>query len=168
LSNQPLRDGLVRIRPTIQEDYNSILEILRETNNFTAEEIKVADELLNSYFTHSLESGYWTYTAVNNKVAGYICYGPTPLTDGTYDVYWIAVDPTLQGQGIGTELMDFAEDDISRRKGRLITIYTSSQEKYSQTRSFYLGRDYHEGARIRDYYRLGDDLVVYVKQISED
>jgi ribosomal protein S18 acetylase RimI-like enzyme len=159
---------LVRIRPTIREDYKSILDILEGTDNFTAEEIKIADELLNSYFDHSFESGYWTYTAANNKVAGYICYGPTPLTDGTYDVYWIAVDPDMQGQGIGSELLNFAEDDILRHKGRLITIYTSSQEKYTPTRDFYLKRGYDEGARIRDYYRPGDDLVVYVKQISED
>jgi hypothetical protein len=65
-------------------------------------------------------------------------------------------------------LLNFAEDDISRHKGRLITVYTSSQEKYSLTRSFYFKRDYQEGARIHDYYRPGDDLVVYVKQISED
>jgi len=90
------------------------------------------------------------------------------LTDGTYDVYWIAVDPDMQGQGIGSELLNFAEDDILRHKGRLITIYTSSQEKYTPTRDFYLKRGYDEGARIRDYYRPGDDLVVYVKQISED
>jgi len=156
------------IRPTVREDYESIMDILKGTNNFTTEEIEIADELLQSYFTRSFASGYWTYTAVNDKVAGYICYGPTPLTDGTYDIYWIAVDPTLQGKGIGSELLNFAEKDISGHKGRLITIYTSSQENYSPTRNFYLRRGYLEGARIRDYYRPGDDLVIYVKQISED
>lgn len=172
---------MVSIRPTIREDYNSILDILKGTNSFTAEEIKIADELLNSYFDHSSVSGYWTYTAMSrheqaqvgipletDKIAGYICYGPTPLTLGTFDVYWVAVDPALQGHGIGTELLNFAEDDISRHKGTLITIYTSSQEKYSPTRDFYLKRGYHEGARIHNYYRPGDDLVIYVKQISED
>ncbi len=159
---------MVRIRPTIREDHDALLEILKSTGNFTEEEIKIADELLNSYFAHSLDSGYWTYTAVNDKIGGYICYGPTPLTLGTFDVYWIAVDPTMQGEGIGSEMLNFAEDDISRHNGRLITIYTSSQEKYSPTRNFYLKRGYHEGARIRDYYRPGDDLVIYVKQISED
>jgi ribosomal protein S18 acetylase RimI-like enzyme len=165
---QSEEEGRIIIRPTVREDYKSILEILKRTDNFTAEEIKIADELLNSYFTQSFESGYWTYTAADDKIAGYICYGPTPLTDGTYDVYWIAVDPALQGKGIGSDLLNFAEEDISRHKGRLITIYTSSQEKYSPTRDFYLKRGYHEGSRIRGYYRPGDDLVIYVKQISED
>jgi ribosomal protein S18 acetylase RimI-like enzyme len=159
---------LVRIRPTTRDDYESIINILRKTDNFTAEEIKIADELLNSFFSQSFESGYWTYTAVNNGVVGYVCYGPTPLTHGTYDIYWIAVDPNLQGQGIGSELLNFAEADISQHGGRLIIIYTSSQEKYTATRNFYLKRGYNESARIKDYYKRGDDLVIYVKQISED
>ncbi len=159
---------MIKIRPTIREDHRLILGLLERTDYFTSEEIKIADELLNSYFDHSLESGYWTYTALTDKVAGYVCYGPTPLTDGTYDIYWIAVDPDVQGQKIGTELLMFAERDIAKNKGRLITVYTSSQEKYSSTRSFYLKRGYHEGARIKDYYRPGDDLVIYVKLISED
>jgi len=159
---------LVKIRSTVHEDHDSILGILKGTNNFTPEEVKIADELLNSYFNQSLDSGYWTYTAVDTKIVGYICYGPTPLTHGTYDIYWIAVDPAIQNRGIGSELLNFAENDILMHKGRLITINTSSQERYSSTRSFYLKRGYHEGARINDYYRTGDDLVIYVKQISED
>jgi len=159
---------LVRIRPTIREDYDAIIEVLKKTDHFTDGEIKIADELLNSYFNQSIESGYWTYTALTDRVAGYICYGPTPLTVGTYDIYWIAVDPAVQGQNIGTELLSFAEDDIMKNRGRLITVYTSSQEKYISTRNFYVKRGYREGARIRDYYRPADDLVIYVKQISED
>ncbi len=156
------------IRPTVREDHALILDILRRTDYFTEEEVDIADELLDSYFENNLESGYWTYTAETDKVSGYVCYGPTPLTDGTYDIYWIAVDPEQQGKKIGTELLSYAENDIAKNRGRLITVYTSSQEKYLSTRNFYLRRGYHEGCRIKDYYRRGDDLVVYVKQISED
>ncbi len=159
---------MVRIRPTVREDHALILDILKRTDYFTEEEIEVADELLDSYFANSFKSGYWTYTAETDRMAGYVCYGPTPLTDGTFDIYWIAVDPEQQGKKIGTELLSFAEKDIAKSKGRLITVYTSSQEKYHSTRSFYLKRGYREGCRIKDYYRRGDDLVVYVKQISED
>ncbi len=159
---------MARIRPTVREDHSRILDILKRTEYFTEAEVAIADELLNEYFNKSLESGYWTYTSESDGVAGYVCYGPTPLTDGTYDIYWIAVDPDQQGKKIGTELLNFAENDIAGHNGRLITVYTSSQEKYLSTRSFYLKRGYHEGCRIKDYYRRGDDLVVYVKQISED
>ncbi len=156
------------IRKTVREDHDQIITILKKTGYFTAEEVDVADELLNSYFEQSTESGYWTYTAVDGKVAGYICYGPAPMTDGTYDIYWIAVDPDFQRRHIGSELVKFAERDIASHKGRLITISTSSQEMYGSTRNFYLRQGYLEGARIRDYYRPGDDLVIYVKLISED
>ena len=100
---------MVSIRPTTREDYSSIIDILKRTDHFTAEEIDIADELLNSYFNLSAESGYWTFTAVDERVVGYVCYGPTPLTVGTYDIYWIAVDPEVQGRRIGTELLTFAE-----------------------------------------------------------
>ncbi len=128
----------------------------------------VADELLGIYFEQSFESGYWTYTAAEDKVLGYICYGPTPMTQGTFDIYWIAVDPEMQRRHIGSELLEFAEKDIAAHKGRLISIYTSSQERYGTTRNFYLSQGYREEARIRDYYKPGDDLVIYVKLISED
>ncbi len=159
---------MVRIRPTVRADHAPILDILKRTDYFTEPEVEIADELLNSYFDKSAESGYWTYTAETDRVVGYVCYGPTPLTVGTYDIYWIAVSPEEQGKKIGTELLTFAERDIAGHRGRLITVYTSSQEKYGSTRSFYLRRGYSEGCRIKDYYRPGDDLVVYVKQISED
>jgi len=159
---------LVKITPTTRGEHQAIMDILKRTDHFTPDELLIADELLNSYFDKSVESGYWTYTATTDRVAGYVCFGPTPLTAGTFDIYWIAVDPELQGSHIGTDLLLFAEDDIARHGGRLITVYTSSQEKYTSTRSFYLKRGYREGARIHDYYRPGDDLVIYVKQISED
>lgn len=168
LWNLHLSDIAVKIRPTKREDRESIVDILRRTGNFLNDEIKIAEELLDSYFADSLESGYWTYTAELDKVVGYICYGPTPLTSGTFDIYWIAVDPEVQGKHVGTKLLSFAEDDIVRHNGRLITVYTSSQEKYRNTRAFYLRRGYREGCRIRDYYKPGDDLVIYVKLTLED
>jgi len=163
-----LNDSAVKIRPTKREDRDHIINILRRTSNFTDEEIKVAVELLDSYFANSLDSGYWTYTAELDKVVGYICYGPTPMTSGTFDIYWIAVDPIVQGKHIGTKLLSFAEEDIVRHNGRLITIYTSSQERYGNTKAFYSRRGYREGCRVRDYYKPGDDLVIYVKLTLED
>ncbi|MGC8652883.1 MAG: GNAT family N-acetyltransferase [Candidatus Kryptoniota bacterium] len=163
-----MRDSTVKIRPAKKEDRDQIVGILRRTGNFTEEEIRIAEELLDAYFASSTESGYWTYTAELNKIVGYICYGPTPLTSGTFDIYWIAVDPDVQGKHIGTELLSFAEDDIVHHNGRLITVYTSSQEKYRNTRAFYSRRGYREGCRIKDYYKPGDDLVIYVKLTLED
>ncbi|HXX62776.1 MAG TPA: GNAT family N-acetyltransferase, partial [Bacteroidota bacterium] len=100
------------------------------------------------------------------KVEGYYCIGPTPATDGTYDLYWIAVDPALHGKGVGKRLDEHARDLVRQMGGRLLIAETSSQPKYEKTRSFYIGRGYQELARIREYYRPGDDLVVYGRYLK--
>ena len=39
-----------------------------------------------------------------DAVLGYYCIGPTPATEGTFDLYWIAVEPSLHGRGVGSAL----------------------------------------------------------------
>jgi len=90
---------------------------------------------------------------------GYVCYGPTPLTEGAVDLYWIAVHPGRHKRGYGKALVGHVETQTRRNKGRLILIETSSREMYAPTRQFYLRLGYQEIARIKDYYRPGDDRV---------
>jgi ribosomal protein S18 acetylase RimI-like enzyme len=101
------------------------------------------------------------------EVAGYYCIGPTPATDGTFDLYWIAVKPSVQGRGVGGGLTAHAERLIRGRGGRLVIAETSSQPKYERTRTFYASQGYTQLSRIRDYYRAGDDLVVFGKYLSQ-
>jgi ribosomal protein S18 acetylase RimI-like enzyme len=98
-------------------------------------------------------------------VVGYLTYGPTPLTEGTYDLYWMAVATGEQGRGYGRELVDWLEKAVRDAAGRIILIETSSQPKYEKTRRFYVGLDYKEVSRIPDFYRKGDDRVTYVKSL---
>ncbi len=93
-------------------------------------------------------------------------YGPTPLTVGTYDLYWMAVDPRAQGRGHGRALVLWLEAYVKDAGGRLLIIETSSVPKYEPTRRFYLGLNYTEVARIPDFYQPGDDRVIYRKQIG--
>jgi ribosomal protein S18 acetylase RimI-like enzyme len=97
------------------------------------------------------------------KVAGYMTWGPTPLAEDAYDLYWMAVAPAEQGRGRGKELVRWLEAEVQRRNGRVIIIETSSQPKYHGTRRFYIDLDYKEVARVPDFYRAGDDRVIYAK-----
>jgi ribosomal protein S18 acetylase RimI-like enzyme len=99
-------------------------------------------------------------------VQGYYCIGPTPATLSTYDLYWIAVDPRIHGRGVGARLTAHAEETIRTHGGGLIMVETSSRPTYDGTRAFYVRRDYKELARVRSYYRPGDDLVLYGKYLS--
>ena len=143
--------------------------MLGETNVFTDDEITVALELIDIALDNPSQKDYRVFTGVeeNETVAGYYCIGPTPMTQGTYDLYWIAVSPAIQNKGFGKRLLEHAEEQIVNDKGRLVIAETSSQPKYERTRTFYLNNRYAEVARIKDYYRPGDDLVVYGKYVSQ-
>jgi ribosomal protein S18 acetylase RimI-like enzyme len=99
------------------------------------------------------------------EVAGAIAYGETPMTSGTYDLYWIACDPPRQRGGVGTALLSAMEADLRRRGGRLIRVETSGTAPYQATRAFYERSRFRETARIPEFYRPGDDLVVFTKRM---
>ena len=155
------------IRPLARGDREPLRELLRATGVFTDEEVLIALELIDAVLNKPDQRDYIIRTCEEDgSVLGYYCVGPTPATAATYDLYWIAVRPECHGRGIGTALQEHAEELIRSRGGRLIVAETSSQPRYEPTRMFYRSRGYDEVARIRDYYREGDDLVVYGKYLS--
>lgn len=105
---------------------------------------------------------------IDGAVAGYACYGPTSMTIGTWDLYWIAVDPTLHGRGVGTLLMRAVEDAIRAAGGRLVMIETASKASYDATRRFYARHaGCREVARVPNFYAIGDDKVMYAIELGE-
>jgi ribosomal protein S18 acetylase RimI-like enzyme len=155
------------IRPMGRKDKSTIMDILRALPEFTSEEVVVAEELIDAYLESSSISGYLVLVAeVDAVVTGYVCYGPTPLTKGTWDVYWIAVDPGGQGHGVGRALMAFTEDRIKESQGRLVLVETSGRPDYAKTRRFYNSIEYRESARVLDFYAPGDDKLILEKRLS--
>lgn len=156
----------IDIRPMAHEDKARITKILRSTREFKPFEVDVAEELIDSYLQDPFGSGYHILVAeVDSTVTGYICYGPTPMTEGTWDLYWEAVAPEKQGQGIGSALMKSAEKEIVKAKGRLAIIETSSTPAYEKTRHFHLGHGYEIVACIPDFYAPGDDKLLLQKRL---
>lgn len=160
---------MITIRALRRDDRLPIRQILHETGNFTEVEIEVALELIDIYLDRPEQKDYILYCAVDpdSHVAGYVCYGPTPMTEGTWDLYWIAVAPRCQGRGVGKALLDFVEGQIQKQNARLLMIETSSKPSYDVTRQFYLRRNYQEIARIPDFYAVGDDRVIYRKLLRD-
>jgi ribosomal protein S18 acetylase RimI-like enzyme len=151
----------LELRPLVPADREPIARLLRDTGAFSEEEIVVALELIDA----PESAGYRFAVAVRDeRVVGYACWGSTPLTDRVYDLYWIAVDPTAQGAGVGRSLLEVAESAVRSERGRMLLIETASKPSYDKTRAFYLKCEYVEVARIPDFYREGDDKVVYAKR----
>jgi ribosomal protein S18 acetylase RimI-like enzyme len=143
------------------------MQILQNTPGFKPSEVVVAEEVIDSYLRDPRGSGYHVLVAeADSAVVGYICYGPTPLTEGTWDIYWIAVSAEKQGRGTGGALMAYAEDKIREAQGRLAIIETSYTPAYEKTRRFHLSHGYEVIARIPDFYAPGDDKLILQKRLS--
>ncbi|MGH7669505.1 MAG: GNAT family N-acetyltransferase, partial [Gemmatimonadaceae bacterium] len=132
--------------------------LLQATGSFRIDEIDVALELFDETygaFSHRSAPADYEFAAAFDdagSLTGYCCYGPTPGTDGTYDLYWIAVDPARQGQGVGSALLTEVERRLGDRQARMLVVETSGRPEYESTRRFYGARGYDLTARLRDFY----------------
>ncbi len=154
------------IRKLIGTDREKIKDILVDTNNFSEEEIRIAVELIDIYLNDREQKDYEIFTDVEEgSIRGYVCIGPRPLTTGTFDLYWIAVNPKVQSKGVGSGLIKYIEDHIKEKKGRLILIETSGKESYEKERKFYEKNLYTVLVNIKDFYNAGDALVIYGKYL---
>lgn len=159
----------VALRPLTPRNRRRVMLLLRETGFFREEEVAVALEVLDAYF-EAPEQDYTVLGAFtpDGKLLGYVCFGPTPLTAGTWDLYWLAVSPEAQNLGVGSQLLEEVEGRLARTDARLVIVETSSQPLYEPTRRFYLRRGYREVARVPDFYTDGDDRVIYSKRIQHE
>jgi GNAT superfamily N-acetyltransferase len=156
-----------QLRHLHASDRGRIEEITRAVGLFREDEIPVALEVFGEAIrTGSPDAPYVALGAdVDGRLAAWICWGPTPCTLGTYDLYWMAVDPSIQGSGVGTALITEMER-ILAGTARLIVVETAGRADYSATRAFYEARGYRATATIPEFYGPGDDQVVFVKNVS--
>jgi len=155
-----------KIRSMKRRDKPAIMKLIAATPEFKPPEVVVAEEVIDSYLKSSYQSGYHILVAeVGPLLVGYICYGPTPLTKGTWDIYWLAVSREEQSRGIGGALMAFVEDEIKKAKGKLAIIETSSKPEYERTRYFYHRYGYEVVCRLADFYAPGDDKLILQKRL---
>jgi ribosomal protein S18 acetylase RimI-like enzyme len=158
------------IRPLRAADRDGVYRILESAGNFTFDEVSIALELIDEWLEMGEACGYYTYVMESPEdgagVLGYVCFGPTPLTESTYDLYWIAVDKSKHRGGVGKRLLKFAEAEIVRRGGSMLLIETSSQETYGGTIQFYERTGYALAGKIEDYYRSGDHKLIFAKKLA--
>jgi ribosomal protein S18 acetylase RimI-like enzyme len=156
------------ITAALPEDGAPIHKIDESTSIFSRVEVETVDEMWSDYLTQGPEkSGYYfvVWKEAGN-VLGYACYGPRALTDQTYDLYWIAVDPNARGGGIGKKLLAGTEEAVHNQGGRLLVVETSGLPEYESTRAFYRATHYLEEAILKDFYKDGDDLFIYTKKLK--
>jgi ribosomal protein S18 acetylase RimI-like enzyme len=152
----------IHVAPLLPQHRTQIEAIIRATGVFSDSETAVALEL----FDATDDDYEFVGAFLGDALVGYACFGATPSTDRTFDLYWIAVHPDAQRTGAGGALMTEVEGRLAQRRARLLVIETSSRDDYIPTRTFYHKRGYSEAARLRDFYAPGDDRVVLTKRVA--
>jgi len=175
--------SVVRIGTLSPRHRDRVIEILRTSELFREEEIDVALELFDSSvaetsgaqdanaahtITPPASSDYAFLGAFTpeDELAGFACYGPTPATDRTYDLYWIAVDREKQRTGSGTILLNEVERRLKGLNARMVVAETSSRSDYEAARGFYLRHGFVQAAKARDFYAPADDRITFTKRLQ--
>ncbi|MGH7674451.1 MAG: GNAT family N-acetyltransferase [Gemmatimonadales bacterium] len=153
------------LRPVGRAHRAALERLTRATGRFRDAEVATAVELLDASLAGD-EDYRFVGAYDGDDLLGYACWGPTPGTEGTWDLYWIVVDTARQGRGIGTQLVGDVERRLAGDGARLIIVETSSRPDYAPTRAFYEHRGYTRAAAIPAYYAPGDDLVIYLKDLT--
>lgn len=155
------------LRPTTKNDVKQLVALAKATGVFQPQELDTVFEVYDEYFFNEHEKGHLGFTwEQDQQIQGFIYIAPASLSQGTWELWWIAVEPSFQGKGLGSKMLRHAEELIRNQGGRQIYIDTSSAPLYEPTRNFYLRHGYQEAGRLPDYYAVNDDKVIYRKVIS--
>ena len=155
------------ISTATEADKAQITNITARAGVFNQEEVDSVPAMFDEYLKYEAEgSGYhFIVYREGEQVLGYAIYGFRDLTDGVYDLYWIAVDPSARRKSVGRKLLTACEDAVREAGGRMIIAETSGTAEYESTREFYVRTGYKAEAVIKDFYKPGDDLYIFIKRI---
>jgi len=158
------------IRPIIPQDKEKLFRLLTQRGTFNEKEIEVAMEVIEDSLLYPEKEEYYTFCALNDcdELAGFLCFGPIPMTDGCYDLYWIAVDEKFSQNGVGEKLLEKMEGFAMNKKARRIYVDTSSTDPSTAARSFYKKYGFKVIAVLDDFYRKGDHKVIFIKTLKRD
>lgn len=152
------------IRPTTPDDTAQLLQLAEDTKVFKPLEIQALREVLDDYHESNRDLGHVCVTfEADGAILGFAYYAPAAMTINSWYLWWIAVRKDRHGGGIGGQLLRHAEVEIRSKAGRALFIETSSMPHYQPTRQFYLRHQYEQEAVLRDFYAIGDSMVVFRK-----
>jgi ribosomal protein S18 acetylase RimI-like enzyme len=162
---------MIRQRGITAGDRPSITALLASLDAFTEDERAVALELVDARLARPEVDDYRFILSLDasdasERLAGYLCYGRTPMTQSTYDLYWIATSPTFSRSGVARGLLATMESEIAHAGGGIIRVETGSREGHGAAVHFYDAVGFSRSAQIADFYAPGDDLLIFTKRVS--
>jgi ribosomal protein S18 acetylase RimI-like enzyme len=159
---------MMTIRPTTPADTETLVAITEATGLFRAIDVQALREVLHDYFATNRKLGHVAITCeADGQIVGFAYYAPAAMTDRTWYLYWIVVRKDAQARGIGSRMLAYLEEDIrANHRGRLLFVETGSPTHYELTRQFYRKHGYEQHAVLKDYYAVGDSMVVFRKEFA--
>ncbi|MFH0809176.1 MAG: GNAT family N-acetyltransferase [Pseudomonadota bacterium] len=158
----------MKLRPLTAPDRRPLERLLAATAAFNAADVAVALELIDDILAKGEHSDYRAVCAEAEAeaLAGFICFGRIPLTEASFDLYWIVVGPNHQGRGVASRLLAAIEPVCSQAGGTQLFAETSSLDAYAPARAFYEATGFHLVSRIPDFYAPGNDRLTYAKRLG--
>jgi ribosomal protein S18 acetylase RimI-like enzyme len=154
------------LRPTTPGDTAALIALADAIGLFQPNQLEELGEMLADYFGGNSDSDHFWITDDDDGPVGLAYCESEPMTDQTWNLQLIAVRPDRQGQGRGTTLLRYVEQTLTVRGARVLLVETSGLPSFERTRAFYRKCGYDEEARIRDFYKAGDDKIVYRKMLD--
>ena len=154
------------IRPATPDDKKALMAIADAIGLFSPQELEELGGMLAEYFDGNLGSDHFWITYDDSEPVGVAYYAPEQYADGTWNLYFIAVHPDRQGKGLGGKLLHYVEQMLAERGDRILLVETSGLPNFERTRTFYRKNGYDEEARIREFYKAGDDKIIFRKVLT--
>ncbi len=153
---------MTNIRPLVRSDLDGVAHLVGINAMFPP---GMLGDMTSPYLGGETNAHRWIVFD-DGDVRGVAYYVPEEMTDGTWNVLMIAVDPPSHGRGIGSALMRFIETELAEQGERVLLVETSGLPEFERTRGFYDMLGYDREARIREFYAAGDDKIVFRKALQ--
>ena len=155
------------IRKAKSEDGASVEELVLASSLFKGEEVQDVLGVYEQFCSGGPDEGHqWVLYDGPDGPVGIAYFAPETLSNGVWNLYFIAVLPSSKGKGIGKQLVQYTEEQARSAGGRLLIVETSSLDEFEPTRAFYRRCGFEEAGRIRDYYSKGEAKVIFLKDLA--
>jgi len=150
------------IRAAKAEDIPAIKEVLDTIELFPSEYL---EDMMSDYLNNPETEDIWFTATEDDKPISLAYCAPEKFTEGTFNLYAIGVKKDCQGKGLGGKMMDYLEQELKSAGQRVLIVETSSSPDLALTREFYPKQGYKQVAVLPDFWKEGEDKVVYCKKL---
>jgi GNAT superfamily N-acetyltransferase len=156
------------LEPMSEEDIEVAAGLVARAMN--ADEGRWAARTMHFHFgcqAHGLDDGRMYYAfKQGGRIVGlaglhHVIWGP----EQNVWLAWFAVDPGIQGRGLGRKLLTAVESVAIEKGFRKLLIETYEHADFDKARRFYERNGFRQAGRVSDYLPDGSPMVVYARRL---